>query len=73
MKALFKVVALCVLLGGILPAKAYCYLDPGTGSFAFQIIMGILLSAVFAVKSFWREIMRFFSRLFSKDEGKLHE
>lgn len=42
------------------PAQAY--LDPGTGSFLFQIIVGGVLSALFAIKLYFRKIKSFFSK-----------
>lgn len=45
---------------------AYGYVDPGTGSLILQVILGSLLGAAFAVKIFWRQIMIWIGRLFSK-------
>ncbi len=50
----------------IVPGKAYAYLDPGTGSYMLQIILGVLLGAAFAVKAFWFRIRAFFDGLFSR-------
>ena len=36
------------------------YLDPGTGSFIIQLLIGGLLSSVFLVKIFWKRIMGVF-------------
>jgi len=49
----------------IFPRGAYAYLDPGTGSFILQLIIGILLGGLFAVKLFWNKIKNFFKNLFS--------
>ena len=48
------------------PQKAYAYLDPGTGSFFFQMIIAALLGGLFAVKLFWNGIRLFFKKLFSR-------
>ena len=45
---------------------AHAYLDPGTGSFVLQALIAGLLGAGFAVKTFWRSIKAFFSRIFGK-------
>lgn len=42
------------------PAQAY--LDPGSGSFLFQLIVGGILSGLFAIKLYFRKIKSFFSR-----------
>lgn len=49
------------------------YLDPGSGSFILQILLATLLGSLFLVKSFWRKIVVFFQKLFSKssdDQGQ---
>lgn len=41
----------------LLPAlPAWAYLDPGTGSYAFQILLAGLMAGLFALKAFWRRI-----------------
>jgi hypothetical protein len=50
----------------MLPRPAHAYLDPGSGSYIFQIIIGALLGAAFAVKIYWRKLKAFFAGLFSK-------
>jgi len=54
--------ALFLLYFGLLALPAQAYLDPGTGSVIFQVIVGGLLGAAFAIKTFWRRIVGFFSR-----------
>jgi len=41
-----------------LPA-GLAYIDPGTGSYIFQAIVGGLLAAALAIKVFWRRIWGF--------------
>ena len=48
------------------PSFAYAYLDPGTGSYIFQLILAGLVGLLFAVKIYWRRITTFFTGLFSK-------
>lgn len=38
----------------------YAYLDPGTGSFLFQIIIGAVVGAGFLLKVYWKKIAGFF-------------
>jgi hypothetical protein len=45
----------------VLPA-ANAYVDPGTGSYIFQVVIGIFLGAAVAVKVFWRRIWGFVTR-----------
>lgn len=48
------------------PAISYAYLDPGTGSYFFQLLIGLLLGGLFAVKLWWSKIKSFFVRVLSK-------
>jgi hypothetical protein len=53
------------------PARALAYLDPGTGSYLFQILIAALAGGIFAIKLFWGRISAFFSGVFGK--GKTTE
>ena len=52
----------------IFPRSAHAYLDPGTGSYIFQIVIAGLLGAAFAVKVFWIKIKSFLAGVFSKQK-----
>ena len=56
----FLLVVLCFWLL-VLPA-ANAYVDPGTGSYIFQVVIGVFLGAAVAVKVFWRRIWGFIAR-----------
>jgi hypothetical protein len=51
------------------PTPAHAYLDPGTGSYILQALIAGLLGAGLVVKSFWRGIAAFFSRIFGRGTG----
>ncbi len=57
--------AACCLL---FPLRAYSYIDPGTGSYIFQIIIAAFVALSFAVKVYWLKIKKFLGRLFAKKE-----
>jgi hypothetical protein len=38
------------------------YLDPGTGSFLFQMLLAALMGILLAVKIYWRKIKGFFKK-----------
>ena len=42
------------------------YLDPGTGSIIIQVIIGVAVGGLFAVKIFWNRIKTFFKKLFNR-------
>lgn len=64
------VVSLAVLLVSFLEKDIYAYIDPGTGSYVFQVTIAFLITAVFTVKSFWSRIKLFIVNMFSKQEIK---
>ncbi len=54
------------------PQNVYAYLDMGTGSYFFQLLMAGLLGFSFFFKSFLRSSRTFVANIFSKsheDEG----
>ncbi len=42
--------------------SAHAYVDPGTGSYVFQVVIGAVLGAAVAVKLFWRRVWAFIAR-----------
>jgi hypothetical protein len=52
------------------PCAAYAYIDPGTGSYLFQIAGAGLLSALFFTKTIFRSVKVFFSKCLSKKPGE---
>jgi hypothetical protein len=42
------------------------YIDPGTGSYVIQVLLGVLMGASVAVSIFWGKIKSFFAKLFTK-------
>ena len=63
---------LAVLLLGLalLPGLAQAYLDPGTGSYVLQILIGALLGGLFAIGIFWRRVVAFVRRIFTRSGDK---
>lgn len=51
-----------LMLSLIFAVNAWAYLDPGTGSYFFQILIGMLVGITFSLKLFWRKIKTLFSR-----------
>ncbi len=50
----------------VFPKDAHAYIDPGTGSYIFQILMAALLGSLYAVKVFWGNIKDLFRNFFSR-------
>ena len=49
----------CVFLPG-----AYAYIDPGTGSYLFQILAAMVLGSLFGIKMAWNRIVETVRGLF---------
>jgi predicted membrane protein len=65
----FAIIGILVLLFfTFFTKKAYAYLDPGTGSYIFQMIIAFVIGGLFAIKLFWAKIALFFKNLFSKNQ-----
>ena len=46
----------------LIPSSLFAYLDPGSGSFILQLIIGGIVGLLVAVKAFWGRIKAFFTR-----------
>jgi hypothetical protein len=53
---------LTVALVLVFQAPAHAYIDPGSGSYIFQVLVGALVGAAVAVKVFWHKILAFLTR-----------
>jgi hydrogenase-4 membrane subunit HyfE len=53
--------------------SAAAYLDPGSGSFLLQLIVGALLSGLFAIKLYFRKIKKYIFRNKKSDESNSTE
>jgi hypothetical protein len=62
---------LSALLFLCISKQALGYLDPGTGSYILQVTIAALFGGLFALKLFWKNIVRFFKSLFSKRPEEL--
>lgn len=65
---LFYSLILIVALQFTLLQNAFAYLDPGTGSYIFQVLVATLIGGLFIIKMFWQKIKKFFSNHFSKKQ-----
>jgi hypothetical protein len=66
LKNILPMTLLAVLVVLFLPLPVHAYIDPGTGSYVFQIIIAAFVAVSFMVKAYWHKIKAFFSRLFAK-------
>jgi hypothetical protein len=61
----FVMIAMMILILLFFPKTAFAYLDPGSGSFIFQILLAGLLGILFAIKLYWSKIKNQVNKLFS--------
>ncbi len=54
---LFTVLGLQVLFF----QNLYCYIDPGLGSMVFQMLIAGLVTVIYLIKVFWKQIKLFLS------------
>ena len=69
-RKLFPIIFLVVMLQFTFSQSAFAYLDPGTGSYIFQVLVATLIGGLFTIKMHWQKIKNFFSNLFSKKQEK---
>jgi len=61
---------LSIVVQLLLPQAAFAYLDPGTGSYIFQVLVAAVIGGLFTIKIYWRKIKNFFSNHFSSKQKK---
>lgn len=69
MSQLFDIVFTLVILSMLATNNAHAYIDPGSGSYMLQIIAAGVLSGIFIMKKFWRNISKFISSFLKKNSG----
>jgi hypothetical protein len=65
---IFTVSVLSLSVMFVVVPAANAYIDPGSGSFIFQAMVGGLLAAALVFKGFWRRIVSFFTKRRTADE-----
>ncbi len=65
----FKIVAWLVVgfIFVLFPSSSYAYLDPGTGSYVFQMMIAGLISCAYIGKIYFYNIKKFFKKIFSRN------
>ena len=53
----------------LIVTNAYAYLDPGTGSFILQAIIGFLAALSAGFLYYWTKVKNFFLKLFKKSNN----
>ncbi len=66
MYSIVSVIVLCSLFYFLFPRNAYAYIDLGSGSYVFQLIIASLLGLLFTIKIYWKKIVNLLVNFFSK-------
>ena len=53
----------------LIVTNAYAYLDPGTGSFILQAIIGFLAAVSAGITYYWSRVKNFFLKIFKKNKN----
>ncbi len=51
-----KVIFMASFITFVFPNVAFAYLDPGTGSYILQIVIGAIVGIAFSIKLYWKKI-----------------
>ncbi len=66
---IFQIIVFNILSLILIFSNAYAYLDPGTGSFILQAIMGFLAAISAGFLYYWSKIKNFFLKIFKKNDN----
>ena len=70
MKNLFIYLFCNIISIFLIVTNAYAYLDPGTGSFILQAIIGFLAALSAGFLYYWTKVKNFFLKLFKKNNNE---
>ncbi len=65
------ILMIAVLL--LFPANLYAYLDPGTGSYFFQILLAALVGVLYGFRRYLGKIRSYLNNLLGRKKGKFHD
>ena len=66
---MIKLLILNIIAIFLVVTNAYAYLDPGTGSFILQAIIGFLAALSAGFLYYWTKVKNFFLKLFKKNKN----
>ena len=66
---IFLILYLMILIL-LFPKKVYAYLDPGSGSYIFQMLIGVFIGFSFLSRSFIKRFITFIKKRVFRDNGQ---
>jgi uncharacterized membrane protein (DUF4010 family) len=64
-----RLLAVIAILLLVFPKQADAYLDPGTGSMLWQVLLAVILAVGYVARRYWAKIRGFFGKGRVDDEG----
>ena len=61
-KTCYFVISFVAIVTFVFPSISEAYLDPGTGSFIFQMIIASFIGGLYTIKTYWRNNIKFFKK-----------
>lgn len=58
----FFIIIFVATISFVFPGRSEAYLDPGTGSFVFQMIIAAVLGGLYSIKTYWQKIKEIFKK-----------
>jgi hypothetical protein len=52
----------------VFPGEVYAYIDPGSGSYLTQVVLGFVFGGLFMIKLYWNKIKNAIFKNKSKDK-----
>lgn len=70
---LMKTLVVLMFISLLLPSKAYAYVDPGSGSYFFQVVLAAILGAGFTIRLYWKNFKDLLRRILSSGKSNKDE
>lgn len=67
---MIKLLFLLTLYLFVTPVSVHAYLDPGTGSYITQVLIGFAAGGAYLIKMYWNQIKDFFDKKNKKENDK---
>ncbi|MDD2714836.1 MAG: hypothetical protein PHW04_02960 [Candidatus Wallbacteria bacterium] len=61
---------LILSLALLFQTPAMAYIDPGSGSYLFQVTIAALLGGLYAIKLYWQNLKAWFNKKFKRKSDK---
>jgi hypothetical protein len=55
-----------LIIAALFPSPTSAYIDPGNGSYLFQILLGVFLTAAVTLRNMWARILSVFKALLDR-------